>query len=97
MGLRQEPRTIEPRAAGSGEAGLAVDVEAQITRRPRTAKGEVRSRNDQESCDFCGRTLLVGESPHLFEEPDDGGTVMVCPICRREALELGLRSISRVA
>ena len=97
VGLRHEPGTLEPHAAGSGEAGLAVDMEAQITRRPKTANREVHSRIDQESCDFCGRTLLVGEHPHVFEEPDDGGEVLVCPICRPDALELGMRSISRVA
>ena len=97
MGLRREPLTLEPRAAGSGEAGLAGDIEAQITKRPKIAKPEMHSRTDQESCDFCGRTLLVGERPHVFEEPDDGGTLLVCPICRPEALELGMHSISRVA
>ena len=56
-----------------------------------------RARADGQSCELCGRSVLPGESAHVFEDPDRGyRRRTVCPLCHRRALARGwVRSGSR--
>ena len=41
-------------------------------------------------CEICERQLLPGETRHYFDEPDRGRRLhVVCPLCRRTALQRG--------
>jgi hypothetical protein len=52
--------------------------------------GETETVREQDICDICGRTLLTGENL----EPEEGGKVVVCPICRSDARRCGYRQVA---
>lgn len=79
--------------APSGAPKVPIDG-FRMTAQPRThGPGRYRMRpwtEQPETCEVCGRRLLVGEVPALYQR--DETIILACPVCATGLAAAGLRA-----
>ena len=83
---RDGPPSVAARDRVSGPATVP-----QSRRRARAAGDRAALWTEEpETCERCGRRLLTGELPALFQVGDE--VVLVCPVCAMDMATAGFRS-----
>ena len=96
MGLRQSVRRWwdgTPGRPEEVEPGGGLHVVGASAERATVRAGRQRTSpwtSEPESCEVCGRHLLVGELPAFYQRDDQ--IVMACPVCSTLLAAHGLRA-----
>lgn len=88
--LRRWLGVLPPSAEAGSEAEVLPPAPVQSRRRALDGGRGSLWTEEPETCEVCGRRLLTGELPALFQVADD--MVLACPICAMDLATAGFRS-----